>query len=69
MTNLRVTMNLQKNFMKPFQNELKEIFVDSVSKAKEERNLSTFQIQAVMKLIEKNREIRDSSKIGNLFLC
>ena len=62
-------MNLQKNFMKPFQNELKEIFVDSVSKAKEERNLSTFQIQAVMKLIKKNREIRDSSKIGNLFLC
>ena len=52
-----------------FRNELKEIFVDSVSEAKEKENLSTSQRQALIKLIEKRIEIRDSFKTGDSFLC
>ena len=42
-----------KEFYETFLNELKEIFVDSVSEAKEKGNLSTSQRQAIIKLIEK----------------
>ena len=52
-----------------FWTELKEIFVDSVSEAKEKGILSTSQRQAIIKLIEKRIEIRDLFKTGDLFPC
>ena len=44
---------LTKEFNKTFWDELKEIFVNSVTLAKEIGHLSTFQRQAIIKLIEK----------------
>ena len=44
---------LAKNFMNHFETKLKEIFVDSGSKAKEKGHLSTSQKQAIVKLMEK----------------
>ena len=58
---------LTKDFYKKFRIELKEIFVDSVSEAKEKGILSTSQRQAIIKLIEKRIETRDSFKTGDLF--
>ena len=50
---------LTKEFYKTFSNELKEIFLYSVSKAKEMGHFSTSQRQAIIKLIYKtNREKR-----------
>ena len=60
---------LTKEFYKAFWTELKEDFVDAVSEAKEKGILSTSQIQAIIKLIEKRIEIRDSFKIEDLFPC
>ena len=50
---------LTKGFYGMFWNELKEIFVDSVSETKDKEYLSTSWIQAIIKLIEK-KEIKDS---------
>ena len=50
---------LTKEFYKTFWDELKEIFVNSIRKAKETRLLSTSQRQAIW-LIEKKIEIKDS---------
>ena len=47
-----------EEFYETFWTELKEIFVDSVSEAKEKGILSTSQRQAIIKLIEK----RDKDK-------
>ena len=44
---------LKKEFYETLWTELKKIFVDSVSEAKEKGILSTFQRQAIIKLIEK----------------
>ena len=44
---------LTKEFYETFWTELKEIFVDSESEAKEKGILSTPQRQAIIKLIEK----------------
>ena len=60
---------LTKEFYETFWIELKEIFVDSVSEAKEKGILSTSQRQAIIKLIEKRIEIRDSFRTGDLFPC
>ena len=60
---------LTKEFYETFWTELKEIFVDSVSEAKEKGILSTSQRQAIIKLIEKRIEIRDLFKTGDLFPC
>ena len=54
------TDGLTKEFYDTFWNELKEIFVDSVLDAKEKRHLSISPRQAIIKLIEKKTEIRDS---------
>ena len=62
MTNLQV---LTKEFYETFCNELKEIFVDSVSEDKEKGHLSTSQTQAIIRLIEKKTKIRDSYKTGD----
>ena len=51
---------LTKEFYETFWNELKEIFVDSVLEAKGKGRLSISQRQAIIKLIEKKTEIRDS---------
>ena len=44
---------LTKEFYEAFWNELKEIFIDSISKTKEKGHLSTSQRQAIIRLIEK----------------
>ena len=51
---------LTKEFYETFWNELKEIFVHSVLEAKEKGHLSISQRQAIIKLIEKKTEKRDS---------
>ena len=43
----------KKYFYDTFWNELKEIFIDSVSETKEKKHLSTSQRQAIIWLIEK----------------
>ena len=68
MTNLQVTVDEQKNYG-TFWNELKEIFVDSVSETKEKGHLTTSQKQAIIKLMEHKKEIRDSYKTGDQFPC
>ena len=60
---------LTKELYETFWTDLKEIFVDSVSEAKEKGILSTSQRQAIIKLIEKRIEIRDLFKTGDLFPC
>ena len=60
---------LTKEFYETFWSELKEIFVDSVSEAKEKRILSTSQRQGIIKLIEKGIEIRYLFKAGDPFPC
>ena len=47
------TDGLSKEFYETFWTELKEMFVDSVSEAKEKGILSTSQRQAITELIEK----------------
>ena len=44
-----------KEFYVTFWNELKEIFIDSVSETKEKGHLSTSQRQAIIRLTEKKR--------------
>ena len=51
---------LAKEFYETFRDGLKEIFVNSVREAKEIRHLSTSQRQAIINLIEKTVEIKDS---------
>ena len=60
MKNLHLAMFSQKNFYETFWNELKEIFVDSVLESKEKEHLITSERQAIIKLIEKKKEIKDS---------
>ena len=49
-----------KEFYETFWNKLKKIFVDSVLETKEKGHLSKSGRQAIIKLIEKEKEIRDS---------
>ena len=51
---------LTKEFYETFWEDLKEIFLNSVPEAKEIGHLSTSQRQAIIKLIEKKIEIKDS---------
>ena len=44
-----------KEFYETFWNELKEIFINSVSETKEKGHLNTSQRQAFIRLIEKKR--------------
>ena len=57
--------DLTKKVFEKFLNELKEIFVSSVSETKEKGYLSTSQRYAIIKLIENKIEIRDSYKTGD----
>ena len=45
-----------------------KIFQESVSETKEKEYLSTFQRRAIIELIEKKIEIKDSYKTGDPFL-
>ena len=45
---------LTREFYETLWNELKEIFIDSVSETKEKEHLSTSQRQAIIRLIEIN---------------
>ena len=51
---------LTKELYETFWDELKEIFLDSVRETREKGYLSTSQRQAIIKLIEKKTEIKDS---------
>ena len=59
--------DLTKKVFEKFWNELKEIFVSSVSETKQKGYLSTSQRHAIIKLIENKIEIRDSYKTGDWF--
>ena len=48
-------IGLTKEFYETLWNEMKEIFVDSVSETKEKRCLNTSQKQAIIELIDKKR--------------
>ena len=58
---------LTKDYYKMFWNELKEIFVDSVSRAKETGHLITSQRQAISTLTEKYIEVNGQFKPGENF--
>ena len=49
---------LTKEFYEAFWNEIKHVFLKSLKQAKEKGQLSISQRQAVIKLIEKNRDKR-----------
>ena len=49
---------LTKEFYETFWNELKKIFVDSLTKNKEKKHLSISERQAIIRLIEKKRDRR-----------
>ena len=51
---------LTKEFYETIWNELIQIFVDSVLENKEKGHLSISERQAIIKLIEKKTDIRDS---------
>ena len=61
------TDGLTNEFYETFWNELKELFVESLSEAKEKGHLSTSQKQAIIKLIEKKIEIANSFKTVDPF--
>ena len=60
---------LVKRTSQTFSDELKEIFVGSIKEAEEIGDLTTSQKQVIIKLIEKNIEIKNSLKGGDQFPC
>ena len=60
---------LVKRTSQTFSDELKEIFVGSIKEAEEIGDLTTSQKQVIIKLIEKNIEIKNSLKSGDQFPC
>ena len=58
---------LTKEFYEAFWNEIKHVFLKSLKQAKEKGQLSISQRQAVIKLIEKKIEIKDTLKIGDQY--
>ena len=59
---------LTKEFYETFWNELKESFIDSVSKTKEKGHLSISQRQVIIRLIEKKDKDKRFIKTGDPFL-
>ena len=55
---------LSKEFFETFWEEIKDVYINSLKQAKIKNTLSISQRQAVIKLLEKKIEIKDSSKIG-----
>ena len=60
---------LTKEFYITFWDDIKVTFIFSLKQAKERKELSVSQRQAIIKLIEKRTEIKDTLKIGDLFHC
>ena len=60
---------LIKEFYETFCDDLKEIFVNSDREAKEIGHLSTSQMQAIIKLIEKKDRDKRFIKTGDQFPC
>ena len=60
---------LTKEFYVTFWDDIKATFISSLKQAKERKKLSISQTQAIIKLVEKRTEIKDTLKIGDLFLC
>ena len=58
---------LAKEYYEGFCDEIKELFIASVTEAKNKGQLSISQRQAIIKLIEKKIETKYTSKIGNPF--
>ena len=58
---------LTKEYYEGFCDEIKELFIASVTEAKNKGQLSISQRQAIIKLIEKKIETKYTSKIGNPF--
>ena len=60
---------LSKEFYECFWDEIKKPFLVSIHKAFLNQELSTSQKQAVIKMLEKKTEIRDSLKTGGWYHC
>ena len=60
---------LTKEFYVTFWDDIKATFISSSKQAKERKELSISQRQAIIKLNKKRREIKDIFKTGDLFLC
>ena len=60
---------LTKEFYLTFWDDIKATFISSLKQTKERKELSISQRQAIIKLIGKGTEIKDTLKIGDLFLC
>ena len=58
-----------KEFYVTFWDDIKATFISSLKQAKERKKLSISQTKAIIKLVEKRTEIKDTLKIGDLFLC
>ena len=58
---------LTKEFYETFWNEIKDVFLKSLKQAKKKRQLSIYQRQAVIKLIEKKIGIKGTLKIGDQY--
>ena len=56
-----------KEFYWTFWNEIKHFFLKSLKQAKEKGQLSIYQHQAVIKLLEEKIEIKDTLKIGEQY--
>ena len=59
---------LTKEFYEAFWDEIKELLIASVTEAKRKGELSISQRQAIIILIEKKIETKDTLKIGDPFL-
>ena len=58
---------MTKEFYEIFWNEIKYVFLKSLKQIKEKDQLSIYQRQAVIKLIEKKIEIKGTLKIGDQY--
>ena len=60
---------LSKEFYECFWDEVKKPFLAPIHKAFLNQELSTFQKQAVIKMLEKMTKIRDSLRTGGRYHC
>ena len=55
--------SLTKEFYVTFWDDIKATFISSLKQAKERKELSVFQRQAIIQLIEKRTQIKDTLKL------
>ena len=60
---------LSKEFYECFWNEIKNPFLTSIHRAFLNQELSSSQKQAVIKMLEKKKKIKDSIKTGCRYHC